>query len=840
LAQSQINTKQFFVREQSNWIEKIEYSKEAEYNTLDIKDGAIHLLVDYQANVQTREKYFRYVIKIVNNAGAENYADLWINFDPGYQELAFHSIVIHRNGKQINRLEKSKFKIIQNESELDSKILNGTFSAGYFIEDVQVGDIIEYSYTIKGDNPIFGNNFFDSFSLQFNAQIKKVHRSVRYPKSLNLYYKLFYTDTKPQQLDYADYTIIKWELEDIPEIVVNSQLPSWYSPYPRVQVSTFNSWNQLIEWGSKYYPKDITLDAALNAEFIKITGGHDSIEAKINALIQFVKDEIRYVGMEIDEYSHKPRNPNEVFSKRFGDCKEKSFLLSTLLQKLGVTSNVAYVNTYLKHRIVEYLPSPTIFNHAIVAIEHNGKTYFVDPTMSSQKGNFTEFYNGELCNALIISSKYNEPVAIVQNNNEKITITETYDIVDVKTPVKNTVESKYYGSEADRMRSTLKSTSRKELENSFLNFYSANHPNMKLLEELSFNDDERNNCIEVIEKYEIDDFWVFDSVTNKDYVCNIDATNLKYYITVPEQRNRKHPFGIYYPITIENRITFNHAKNLNIKPEIGNLKNANFDFKHSVIRNSNSSFTLDYTFMSLKDYVDTNEMTTYLKDYNNIRDVTYYSLTWGSESTTGANINWFLLVISIVFCAILFYIAKTLYPKDLSVDVSVNALQVGGWLIIPTIGLFLSPFMLGYHIYTSDFFDLSSWQYISSIESAGYDPYWMVAFILELFINLLFIIYSLFLILLLVNRRTTFPRHYIILRVLNLLLVFADFILVSQIDNPNFTSSSSSVTELSKAIFGAAIWIPYMLYSERVKNTFVRSYNEQQFNIFKLKNIIAK
>ncbi|HCT29751.1 MAG TPA: hypothetical protein DIW31_03225 [Bacteroidales bacterium] len=814
------NNDKFFVKPQSSWVENITYNDKNATGSIDTEDGAIYYLSDYQSNVITLEKYYRSVIKIVNEVGIKNYADIWVSYDPNYQELNFHSIKIHRGGKVYNRLEKSKFKIIQNESELENNIFNGSFSAGYFIEDVQVGDIIEYSYAIVGENPIFKGNYFDFFYLQFSTPVKKIHCSVRFSKDSKVNYKLFNTLQQPLRAEKDGLVVLKWESENVQELITNSQQPSWYSPYPKVQISSFNSWTDLIKWGEKLYPPDGLKGGKLKKQFDAIISKCNTPESKINALIQFVKDEIRYVGIEISEYSHKPRRPEEVFQKRFGDCKEKSYMLSSMLKKIGVESYVAYVNTNLKHRIVEYLPSPTIFNHAIVAIKYREKFYFVDPTITGQKGDFTNFFNGNYKQALIVDPKFTEPILISDSGDERVVVKEIIEVIDSVKPVQYTVHSTYYGSEADRIRNQFKSNTKKQLENSYLNFYSTNYSKMRFRDSLVLEDDPELNCVKVTEKYDIESFWKKDSSTN-NRIAYLDAPNLKSYLTSPEQRNRKHPFYLYYPIEVENEITFKHAEDFNIDEVNKQINNPCFSFKYIISKVNSTTITFKYNYKSLKDYVDTTEMNKYFNDYDEIRNETYYTFTWRKNSTQTSKTNWMFIILTVFFVTILLFIANALYQKDISKPYINNPLPIGGWLVLIAIGLFITPITLLFDFVKNGFFNQTSWEFISTPTSAGYDVVWSFAFVYELLMNCLMMVYIIFILVLFIKRRTTFPIHFIIFRLIHFVLIIGDVILVSKITNSNFIADNSSVSPVVSSIVASCIWIPYMIYSERVKDTFV-------------------
>ncbi|XHR98086.1 hypothetical protein ACFJIV_16335 [Mucilaginibacter sp. UC70_90] len=42
------------------------------------------------------------------------------------------------------------------------------------------------------------------------------------------------------------------------------------------------------------------------------------------------------MGIEIGEYSHRANNPEKVFRQRYGDCKDKSLLLVSMLKAGGL------------------------------------------------------------------------------------------------------------------------------------------------------------------------------------------------------------------------------------------------------------------------------------------------------------------------------------------------------------------------------------------------------------------------------------------------------------------------------------------------------------------------
>ncbi len=148
---------------------------------------------------------------------------------------------------------------------------------------------------------------------------------------------------------------------------------------------------------------------------------------------------------------------------------------------------------------------------------------------------------------------------------------------------------------------------------------------------------------------------------------------------------------------------------------------------------------------------------------------------------------------------------------------------IGGWLILPLIGLFISIFKLGY-ILLGTFFPLlasGNWRVLTTPGSEYYDPLWGPVLVFEATGNLAFLIWVVVLLILLFSKSPAFPKTMIIFFVCNIAFLTIDMVLCRQI--PLAASTwEESLGELVPVVIGALIWIPYFLTSERVKNTFTR------------------
>jgi hypothetical protein len=86
-------------------------------------------------------------------------------------------------------------------------------------------------------------------------------------------------------------------------------------------------------------------------------------------LAQFVQHDIRYVAIELGIGGFQPHPAAEIFSHRYGDCKDKATIFSSMLHEIGIDSYYVVINSE-RGSVTPSMPAYAGgFNHAIVAIK---------------------------------------------------------------------------------------------------------------------------------------------------------------------------------------------------------------------------------------------------------------------------------------------------------------------------------------------------------------------------------------------------------------------------------------------------------------------------------------
>lgn len=144
---------------------------------------------------------------------------------------------------------------------------------------------------------------------------------------------------------------------------------------------------------------------------------------------------------------------------------------------------------------------------------------------------------------------------------------------------------------------------------------------------------------------------------------------------------------------------------------------------------------------------------------------------------------------------------------------------IGGWLILPMLGIVLSLIILPFAIYGQNIQVIEYWDELTNSQSDAFIPLFKELIYFEMLGNV--ILYALLMLLgyVFFTKKKLTVKIYIFFQLFSLVLTIADIILASVL--LDLDVESSDIWDILRALIGCAIWIPYFLVSKRVKNTFV-------------------
>lgn len=801
------------------------------YDEITQIDGLEHLLIDSQVRtgIGPRERYQHHVYRVLDEKGIRDASQLEIEFDPSYESVVIHGLAVYRGEQESSHVSESGIRVVEREQDLEAHIFDERLSIIAILSDVRIGDRIETAYTTRGENPVFEGRYAARFGLGWDAPVRRLSLRIVLPKERRLNVKLHRAFVDPAVIETAKTREFRWDLVDVRGVLLESQLPYWFEPYPFVDVSEYADWADVGRWGLRLYANPATNSPELQDKVDEIARLHADPDARIVAAWAFVRDEIRYLSMTLGPHSHGPSHPETVLQRRFGDCKDKAVLLVALLEGLDIDARPAFVSTEIGRHIADKLPSPLVFDHVIVEVKHGGRTHWIDPTPLHTRGSLECLSSPRYGRALVLDETTTAPVSIEPpaSDHPRQEIRTNIDASGPGREARITVETTCSWGAADTMRAQLGEVARASLEKSFLDFYAQAHPSIRSDGPIEVRDDERRNVIVTTERYVVPDFWQL-SDDGIQLAASIDAREISGIVSIPATTVRTMPLGISHPTHIDCHTTARLPRDWNLEPLQKKVETEAVRFSCD-IRSSGPVVYLDYDYQTFQDSLAPEKALAHVEQLNRILELTQYSL-WQPADGEGealGGVNWTVLL----FAAMSFVIAAAgsialyfLYrPKPIPIVAEPGDAELQGiqsWLILLAIGVAVSPFSMLWDLrQLVPAFGLSTWVALTTPGHESYHALWAPVLLGELFINIVLVALSVLVAVVFFQRRRSFPKLFVATRVAGALVAIFDSVALRFLPD---ASGEGLDPGLVRLVLSTVVWSIYVLRSRRVRLTFVR------------------
>ncbi len=611
----------------ADWIKPLVFQRLPKERKVDPAEPWRSLLQERQIHAEKKERFFHTASQILTSAGVQYGSDISISFDPSYESLTLHWVKIWRNTNAFDRLDREKIKIIQQERELDRHIYDGRQSAVLLLEDVRVGDIIEYAYTVHGENPVFGGKFFDSISMQSTVPMERVFaRLIWTLPQRRFYVKNQETAAKPIVTRSGDVIEFIWEGRNVPAIREESSTPSWHPTEGWIQLSEFRTWAELNQWALALFENKEPLCVELK-QLIEKWKWIPTREERAQKALQFVQDEIRYLGIEMGANGHQPHGVNSVFARRFGDCKDKTLLLVNILRALDIEAYPVFVDTRFRHRVENWQPSAIIFDHVIAQIRIGAQVYWADATANYQRGPLSARYFPNYGRGLVIRSGTTALTTIESKSGWPLeTVTEKFTVRGKNDPANLEIVTVAEGLEAERFRMQFATVSRGEIEEDYLKYYATLYPKIRQTRALEFKDDEKQNRIEIREFYSMENFWE-KSDEDRKYWCSFAPYSISALVRKPFTKGRSAPLALPFPKSQIVRTEISLPSSWPVSNENKTVAGQHFFYRRNV-NNFGRRCIIEHEYRSLTETVSTNQLNVYLQQLDDASEKMRNTLIW--------------------------------------------------------------------------------------------------------------------------------------------------------------------------------------------------------------------
>jgi hypothetical protein len=338
----------------------------------DEKTSAVLLLADDTFTVQGNGKMKRIerrVFKILRPDG-RGYGMIYANFDSETKINAIHGWCIPAQGKDYevkekDAIETALFGVQDGElmSDLKTKVLA--------IPAADPGNIVGYEI----EQEVHPYVIQDVWTFQReNVPVREAHYTLQLPagweyKAVWLNHAAVSPSGGPGQW--------QWVVSDVKAIKPENDMPPWegvagqmiLSLFPPGGASNkgFESWEDMARWQDGLARGRRSASPEIKQKVADLTKVDATPLEKMRSLARFVQKDVRYVAIQLGIGGWQPHTAPDVYTHKYGDCKDKATLLSAMLQEIGVESFYISINT-TRGAITSETPAIRWFNHVILAV----------------------------------------------------------------------------------------------------------------------------------------------------------------------------------------------------------------------------------------------------------------------------------------------------------------------------------------------------------------------------------------------------------------------------------------------------------------------------------------
>jgi len=328
-------------------------------------------------------------IKIDGQVGLSALGNISFVWDPQIETLVIHRFRILRDGKEIDLLAgASPFTVLRRETNLEIASLDGTLTATMAPAGLQVGDVLEFSYSKIRRDPVLGGHSQQAFTvLDPNSPIDHFHvralwnakTPMRWSIGKSLGIPTITTAAEVRELILDDTTFTP---PKPPE-----GAPARYGHPGLILFSDFTDWSQVSSLVAPLFDKAARLapESPLNAEIAKIAAQSTDPKVRAATALHLVQQQVRYLFVGLNAGGYTPAAADLTWSRRYGDCKGKTALLLALLHGLGIDAQPALASIANGDGLDQALPQIQILDHVLVRAKIDGKVYWLDGTKPADR-----------------------------------------------------------------------------------------------------------------------------------------------------------------------------------------------------------------------------------------------------------------------------------------------------------------------------------------------------------------------------------------------------------------------------------------------------------------------
>ena len=310
-----------------------------------------------------------WMIRIDTQQGVDQNGQATLHFDgKRAKQTVVDAFTIKPNGEKV-AVSPDRIKIRNEAADELSPYFSDQMTTVIIFPQVEVGSKLYYKVVTAQDEPIIRGNYSASYYFSPHYRYEDSRIRLIHPPELPVY-----TDSRnvPGETTSLPDGRIRYEYTFIQDKA--------YPPEPNrvelddfapgVQFSTYPSYAAFASTFQNLMQPKTRVSPQVQALADKITTGVTTPKEKAQKLYNWVSANIRYVGIDVGASGFEPHSADEILANQYGDCKDHTVILESLLLAAGIPSTPALINMSDTYELPKL--AGTHFDHVITYVSSLG------------------------------------------------------------------------------------------------------------------------------------------------------------------------------------------------------------------------------------------------------------------------------------------------------------------------------------------------------------------------------------------------------------------------------------------------------------------------------------
>jgi transglutaminase-like putative cysteine protease len=310
---------------------------------------------------------------IIEQRAVQVHGQYYISYNKTLDEvLSVDAYTRKPDGRRVP-VQPDQVKDQQETASTDAPMFQDTRLKIVVFPEVAVGDQLVVRYVLRRTTPLFPGHFEDLSSSQFYLN-KNFMLIYDMPASMPLHADAVGFVPVPVPVQDAVQDAVppgrkryQWRYVNGDNERIETDAVSYLDYGKRLAVSTFADYAAFARAFRDGAAGRAQPSPAIAALARQLTAGLPDARSRALALSDWVRKNIRYVGVYIGPGGVIAHPASTVLDNRYGDCKDHAGLLEAMLAAVGIEATSALVNSGNAYRLPQ-VPTLGIFNHMVTYV----------------------------------------------------------------------------------------------------------------------------------------------------------------------------------------------------------------------------------------------------------------------------------------------------------------------------------------------------------------------------------------------------------------------------------------------------------------------------------------